>query len=300
MVIYDIQPATKIHYPKLIQIWEESVRATHDFLLPGDIEYYKPLILERYFGQVQLFFISQNNQIQGFIGLHQTDIQMLFIHPRARGLGIGKALLIFAIQHHCANAVDVNEQNQEAVGFYLHMGFETVARTDHDAAGKPYPILSMRLKPKTNLRRAHLEDIPEIIQLFQQTILAVCEEYDSNQRNVWAALGSDRLKWEERISQQHFLVAESNEQIQAFASITQLGYIDVFYVHKDQQRKGLASQLYQALEAYAKQHRISSLTADVSKSARPFFEKQGFNCVETQQNHLQGQVLENYLMRKSN
>lgn len=163
MLTYDLQPATKIHYPELIKVWEESVRATHDFLLPSDIEYYKPLILEQYFDLVQLFFISQNNRIQGFIGIHQTDIQMLFVHPRARGLGIGKALLNFAIHHHCANVVDVNEQNKQAVGFYLHMGFETVARADHDASGKPYPILSMRLKSKTTLRPANLANIPTII-----------------------------------------------------------------------------------------------------------------------------------------
>ena len=155
MGTYDIQSANQIHYPELILVWEESVRATHDFLSPGDIEYYKPLILEQYFDQVQLFFISENNRIQGFIGLDQTDIQMLFIQPQSRGFGIGKALLNFAIQHRGANAVDVNEQNQQAVGFYLHMGFETVARADHDSAGKPYPILSMRLKSNTNQRLAN-------------------------------------------------------------------------------------------------------------------------------------------------
>ena len=74
--------------------------------------------------------------------------------------------------------------------------------------------------------------------------------------------------------------------------------MDVFYVHKHHQRKGIASQLYQALEVYAQQHQITTLTADVSKSARAFFEKQGFRSV-TQQNHLDGQVLENYHMQKS-
>lgn len=299
MVTYDIQPANQIHYPELIQVWEESVRATHDFLSPGDIEYYKPLILEQYFDQVQLFFISENNRIQGFIGLDQTDIHMLFVHPQARGFGIGKALLNFAINHRGANAIDVNEQNQQAVGFYQHMGFETVARADHDAAGKPYPILSMRFKPKTTLRLANLDDLPAIIQLYQQTILAVCEEYDSSQRKIWAALGSDHLKWETRISQQHFLVAESARQIQGFASITSSGYLDVCYIHKDHQRKGIASRLFQALEAYAKQNQITPLTADVSKSARAFFEKQSFKVVKTQQNHLDGQILENYHMQKS-
>ena len=142
---YDIQPATKNKYHELIQVWELSVRATHDFLSSADIEHYKFLILEQYFDQLQLYSLVENNRIQGFIGLDQSNIQMLFIHPHARGCGIGKALLNFAIHQHEANSVDVNEQNQQAVGFYLHMGFRQVERFEQDAAGKPYPILSMRI-----------------------------------------------------------------------------------------------------------------------------------------------------------
>jgi putative acetyltransferase len=143
----DIQPAGKGHYPELIELWEASVRATHDFLNESDIRHYKPLILQQYFDQLDLFCVSNNQHIQGFIGLDGQLVQMLFIHPRARGLGLGKALLKFAIAHYSINMVDVNEQNEQAVGFYKHLGFQIIERFEQDATGKPYPILSMRLKP---------------------------------------------------------------------------------------------------------------------------------------------------------
>jgi putative acetyltransferase len=41
--------------------------------------------------------------------------------------------------------VDVNEQNEQAVGFYLKMGFQVEGRSDEDGFGKPYPLLHMRL-----------------------------------------------------------------------------------------------------------------------------------------------------------
>ena len=41
--------------------------------------------------------------------------------------------------------VDVNEQNNQAVGFYKHIGFNTYKRSDLDGEGKEYPILHMRL-----------------------------------------------------------------------------------------------------------------------------------------------------------
>jgi putative acetyltransferase len=41
--------------------------------------------------------------------------------------------------------VDVNEQNEQALGFYRHLGFEVVGRSPLDGQGKPYPLLHMTL-----------------------------------------------------------------------------------------------------------------------------------------------------------
>lgn len=140
-----VHPVVKQQYYELIQVWEESVRSTHHFLSESDILRYKPLILEQYFDQLNLFCVKDNRKILGFIGIKQDLIQMLFIHPAARGSGFGKMLVKYAIETYQVNSVDVNEQNQQAVGFYEHLGFTTVERFDHDAAGMPYPILSMTL-----------------------------------------------------------------------------------------------------------------------------------------------------------
>jgi len=144
----EIEPVNAAEYPELIEIWERSVKATHHFLSEADIQYYKPLILEQYFDQVQLFCIKDKGSILGFIGIDGTFIQMLFIDPQVMGRGIGKALIRYAIEVCGANQVDVNEQNQQAVGFYTHMGFEVTQRYEQDSEGKPFPILSMRLHPQ--------------------------------------------------------------------------------------------------------------------------------------------------------
>jgi len=142
---YKIFPAFAAQYPVLIEVWERSVRETHHFLAEADIQYYKPLILEQYFDQVQLFYVRVDQQVLGFIGIAGQMVQMLFVDPIARGRGVGKSLMLFAIDHYSVNNVDVNEQNQQAVGFYQHLGFEVKERFEYDAAGKPFPILSMML-----------------------------------------------------------------------------------------------------------------------------------------------------------
>jgi len=141
-----IEPAGKKDYDQLIAVWESSVRATHDFLSETDIITYRSLILTEYFDQVQLYCIKVEEEIMGFIGLHGEFIQMLFIHPDARGKGLGKTLIDFAKKEYGANTVDVNEQNDQAVGFYEKLGFVTIERSELDGAGKPFPILSMALQ----------------------------------------------------------------------------------------------------------------------------------------------------------
>jgi putative acetyltransferase len=50
-----------------------------------------------------------------------------------------------------ALAVDVNEQNEAAVGFYIAQGFHVVSRSELDADGRPFPTLHLRrVAPSTS------------------------------------------------------------------------------------------------------------------------------------------------------
>lgn len=141
-----VQPSI-YDYETLLNIWEDSVRATHGFLKEEDLQFYKPLILHEYFHQVKLFCHKNSNfEITGFMGIAEDKLEMLFIDPRARGTGLGKELLAYAIGRQRVKRVDVNEQNEQAVGFYKHMGFQVVGRSEFDGAGKHYPLLHMEFK----------------------------------------------------------------------------------------------------------------------------------------------------------
>ena len=107
----------KTDYPILMDIWGSAVLNTHDFLKQEDFLYYKEH-LPAYFQYVALYGCEQDGRLVGFIGVAENNIEMLFIH--------------------------VNEQNIQAVGFYQHMGFSVITRSDLDAEGKAYPILHMQ------------------------------------------------------------------------------------------------------------------------------------------------------------
>ncbi|WP_348733042.1 acetyltransferase [Rheinheimera texasensis] len=142
----NIESVEKAEHLKLIEIWEASVRATHDFLAEADLQELKPLILQQYFDAVDLRCVkNENGEIQGFCGVHDGNIEMLFIAPDARGNGIGAMLVAHAIKAQGALKVDVNEQNQQALGFYQHLGFKVTGRSPVDGQGKPYPLLHLAL-----------------------------------------------------------------------------------------------------------------------------------------------------------
>ncbi len=59
---------------------------------------------------------------------------------------MGALLAAHAIKTQGASKVDVNEQNEQALGFYKHIGFSVTGRSPLDGQGKPYPLLHMTLK----------------------------------------------------------------------------------------------------------------------------------------------------------
>lgn len=142
-----IRKVIESEYKTLVEIWEASVRATHDFLDESDIEFFKPLILNEYLAAVELrCAIGDYGEIVGFVGVAEGNVEMLFISPECRGKGIGRKLLTYAIEFLDATLVDVNEQNIQAHKFYEHMNFEVISRSEKDGFGKAYPLLHMRLK----------------------------------------------------------------------------------------------------------------------------------------------------------
>jgi len=141
-----IVPAKPSDYKEITDVWQASVKATHHFLPSDFTENLREQVETVYLPMVQLYCAkNEDGKILGFLGVADQKIEMLFLDPDARGKGLGKQLTEFAIQALKANAVDVNEQNEQAVGFYLKMGFKQISRSEKDGQGNDYPILHLSL-----------------------------------------------------------------------------------------------------------------------------------------------------------
>jgi putative acetyltransferase len=140
-----VHPVEPDEGERLLEVWEASVRATHDFLSESDIAYLKPLVLPALRGLENVLCVrGESGLIVGFVGVAGGKIEALFVHPAWHRMGAGRRLVRHAVRNLGASDVDVNEQNTGAVEFYLRLGFRTEGRSEVDGMGLPFPLLHMK------------------------------------------------------------------------------------------------------------------------------------------------------------
>ena len=143
MQIIDVQERTPELLERLLAVWESSVRATHSFLTEDEILRIRDYVPQALSSVAHLVIAEQNGCPAAFMGVEDGRLEMLFAAAEYRGKGYGKALLQYGMERYGVKSLTVNEQNPQAVGFYAHMGFRTVRRSETDEQGGPYPILYM-------------------------------------------------------------------------------------------------------------------------------------------------------------
>lgn len=157
------------------------------------------------------------------------------------------------------------------------------------------------MKHLFSIRIATLSDMPELKELYQNTVLTVNrKDYSTAEIEDWASCGDDIAHLQKSFTEQYYIVAENQSQyIVGFASINDEGYMHTLFVHSNFQRQGIATLLYQYLEKYVQDKGAGKITSEVSITAKPFFEKQGFRIDEEQMRKANELYLKNYKMSKT-
>lgn len=133
---------------RVVEIWCASVDATHDFLLPNDRYEIEQIVRGFLPGAPLWLAVDGDDRAIGFMLLDGEQMEALFIDPAWRGRGVGRALVEHGLVLSPTMTTDVNEQNAQAVGFYLRLGFEQTGRSESDSQGRPYPLLHLRFRKR--------------------------------------------------------------------------------------------------------------------------------------------------------
>lgn len=149
------------------------------------------------------------------------------------------------------------------------------------------------------VRLFQTQDAEQVARLFHETVREInVRDYSNNQVEAWAPDDVQFRNWVKVCSNRFTYVADDDGVIAGFGGLEPNGHIDCFYCHKDYQRCGVGSRIYQAIEAKARELSLSRLFVEASITANPFFQCMGFGVVKEQDVTLRGETFINYAMEK--
>ena len=124
-------------------------------------------------------------------------------------------------------------------------------------------------------------------------------DYSPEQVRAWARPDHrDLTEWDRQRTDRNTYVAVIAEEVVGFSDVSETGYVDMMFVSPMYVRRGVARTLLGELERRARGAGVARLTADVSITARPFFEQFGFHVVATQHPVTGGVRMTNFHMVK--
>lgn len=146
------------------------------------------------------------------------------------------------------------------------------------------------------IRKYESTDCKELAELFYNTVHTInAKDYTKEQLDAWASGQVDLEKWDQSFQEHFTVVAVENGIIVGFGDIDTTGYFDRLYIHKNNQRKGIATAICDQLESKAQ----GKIVTHASVTAKPFFEKRGYKVLKEQQVVRKEIFLKNYVMEKN-
>ena len=146
------------------------------------------------------------------------------------------------------------------------------------------------------IRKYESSDCKELAELFYNTVYTInAKDYTKEQLDAWASGQVDLEKWDQSFQEHFTVVAVENGIIVGFGDIDTTGYFDRLYIHKNNQRKGIATAICDQLESKVQ----GKIVTHASVTAKPFFEKRGYKVLKEQQVVRKEIFLKNYVMEKN-
>lgn len=136
--------------------------------------------------------------------------------------------------------------------------------------------------------------------IFRESIAELAsEDYSQAQCEAWAERGDDEAAFAKGLSGLLTLVAIQDGEVIGFASLEGGSHIEMLFVDPGYARRGVATDLLEALTKLARARGATELTSDVSDTAKPLFDRLGFQSLKRNLVNKGEEWLGNTSMRKA-
>jgi putative acetyltransferase len=155
---------------------------------------------------------------------------------------------------------------------------------------------------EVTIRRYERRDAADVADVFYRSARDVAlSDYTAEQVKAWVPGRWDAEKEHRRSGDGRLVLVAAGESghVVAFIDLERDGHIDRLYCAPEAAGRGIASRLYDAIEAAARDQGIIRLFTEASELARRFFERKGFSVLERQDKVLRGVPIHNYRMAKT-
>ncbi|MGX4686221.1 GNAT family N-acetyltransferase [Vagococcus sp. JNUCC 83] len=134
----------------------------------------------------------------------------------------------------------------------------------------------------------------QIIAMIKDCIISVnIKDYTEKQVLAWSDIEMNQFKVSIPVNAR--VVLTNDNQLIGYGDMTDAGYLDRLFVHKDWQNQGVGRLLIEELEIHCSSAIISTYASITAKS---FFESQGYNVIRKNNAHLRGETFLNFYMEK--
>jgi putative acetyltransferase len=126
-------------------------------------------------------------------------------------------------------------------------------------------------------------------------------DYSAEQVAAWAPAPAPPERVHLRASDGRLLLVAIDAQNEpvAYIDLEADGHIDHLYCRPDAVGTGVASRLYDALEATARRQGLARLYTEASEAARRLFQRKGFAVIQRRDFAIGGVDIHNYAMEKA-
>ncbi len=145
------------------------------------------------------------------------------------------------------------------------------------------------------------EDADRTLDVFLAAVtITAAADYSEEQIAAWSGpRHRNTTDWDRSMTTRHSYVAVLEDEIVGFSDVNANGYIDMLFVSPRHSRRGIARSLLTFMEIRALDLGAHEMWANVSRTARPLFERHGFEVQVEQRPVLAGVPMTNFRMLKT-